>query len=1174
MHLIAALPDRICFLARDAGISHLITRPFLPLEPLVCGLLGANVPAPLDVKLVRKLKRSGLDVPDPPQIGPQCLTALSEIVQCYSPNATGQQPNEGAGSSAGATDRAVSCLLSHHLYHLAATVGGCTMEDTPSERRGTSQFFRRRPWVGGSTRCFAAKEAGYYYSAALEALGDDPALFEYALDSEVMAAVSLPARSSKLAGMASLLAGCCIKSGRLDQARRLLDIAGDDFGLVQLLRAAACSGDASLEEAALDHLRQLGKSSVDAAVQAEAAAAAAPGSHGPIVQPASSLYFRRSTLMSGLDPLPEAAARPTTKSQLQQKATGRSPGVPPTTGLKSLALHAPEEWVGRARPECTAALSFADPAAASTNSNWVTIGGQGGRSAEGSVCGYWRFGTAVAESEMAAAAGAQSFAVHDLSTYGSAGRAHGALRLEASTSPADPGEAGKVEEAYDVCFPADPPAPKADTTDDATAGGCSYSRGVCFPVKRGCALDIGLFHDEPARCKMTLELWVKREGSRLEDDHEGGRYHILATRASRLQEKRQHIWTLSVEHDGKLSFLPGPRGRVELGDRSLRGGVASPAGVIQPSRWVHVAMSLDSTREGSGADVKLFVDCEEVGMGTCSLAGMREESLQDSVMVLGADLCRWRMAEVRLWAELRDATLLQDLKEVNLALAETKKGAGRLVIREAGSVTRKPKQASGGLALAPPPPSGRQDRRARKGTGSPGLPTPPGASAPRDPRKKLLASPGGSPAPRRRDHRKSLAAATEARASASSAASVSSTASGKYGGSSVSSGGSVSSQPGGISAVPHVLGRHQHPPVTLGGGGRSQKKAEEEANVGAKGVGAVASRLLFSVSQVPPAEMASSSKLHSLLASTPHHICLPHGKSLLVWDINYAGDSPGSAAPASYPIPSISAMLSPNMEQKVIALYAVGIIQVFKIGSGGKKLRSLPMAAPLEYWQWLDGHTIGLVTSSALFSWDITGEEKPRKVTDRRHTVSLRCESIQSAAVSGSTWMMLRAGNIFDVHCIPALQGESTSPSQPLRLDACGAALVNARWVAAVMLDGSLQVLSLSPQGMELVGSCSLEGPVKITKQPFTILELERRAGQGRDECELALVGQDGCVAFVTCCASPSAASLTCTVRAVGSVSKKVLSAAAAASACGGNGPGRGSVVIVTKDGSVLACSC
>ncbi|CAN0127717.1 unnamed protein product, partial [Ectocarpus sp. 8 AP-2014] len=40
----ACLPDRLCLVVRGGaggGISHLITRPFFPLEPLVAGVLAA-----------------------------------------------------------------------------------------------------------------------------------------------------------------------------------------------------------------------------------------------------------------------------------------------------------------------------------------------------------------------------------------------------------------------------------------------------------------------------------------------------------------------------------------------------------------------------------------------------------------------------------------------------------------------------------------------------------------------------------------------------------------------------------------------------------------------------------------------------------------------------------------------------------------------------------------------------------------------------------------------------------------------------------------------------------------------------------------------------------------------------------------------------------------------------
>eukprot|EP00953_Heterococcus_sp_UTEX-ZZ885_P019346 10813-Heterococcus_DN1.PRE.4 len=933
--VMAALPDRLCLLIKGtggSGIAHMITRPLLPLEPLVAGLLSSAIAiatnsasgssgasseqarAPLSRGHARllslrngnkrkayvlqqtatvngdnaqqqqqqQLQQNGvskqfqfnsnssydstfhtLTSPFTSNTGisstaattattaaaaaASIAAALRVVVARYTPPRLplqGRASGEGTGVNAGATITVYTLLTDAGYHDLACHVAGLALSDEHSSRGSSDLFFRHRPWISGTARCTSAATIGLQLTAALELCGDDPSLQEYVIDSDAMVSAVLPCKHSELSHKWLLLGQRARAVGKLDTARRLFELAGDDVSVIVLLGQIVLKecDNSELCDVALSHLTAL-KSALqtpgvvyDTLVlhTLELIIATANNSQEQQQQsstsqlqllstdPLISDLFRRVSLLAGVDPLPDSNSSSSLTVQQQQQqysavATGDALplGVTPFTGLKPLALNTLGQWYGRCRPECMEPYSgvgaqclddFKATAAAATSataaggvtatssgsampviaadgtviyddtdrSNWVTVGGQW--NAEDNVCGYWRFSdgaaTAVTTNTILSQ-GTAGYDIADLSKFKSTAVLKGAIELSSETSsPIDPGERGKVQQACDVIFTpgnsdiiqntsSSTTADSSNSSDGSSSSKVYYSRGVFIQCKRGSAVDIGAFHDDTRRCSLTVEMWVRYDSKnrRLStadnnDDNTddsnnssnstaaatkqlndyGSAYHILATRYSTcVPAAGQHLWSLTVENDGQLVFIPGPRARSELPPQSdvTRGGVASQPGLIRPDKWVHVALTVDASKEETSATVCLYIDCEKVGDGMVRFTKVqRGAALADTSLVIGADLQGWRLTELRIWAMLRDATLLSDLREVNLGLAEQKKG--RIVIRSsakpaATSATTGATAAASGTGAAvtgsnsfgmPPPPAATTSSRRKPSIGS------------------------------------------------------------------------------------------------------------------------------------------------------------------------------------------------------------------------------------------------------------------------------------------------------------------------------------------------------------------------------------------------------------------------------------------------------------------------
>lgn len=81
-----------------------------------------------------------------------------------------------------------------------------------------------------------------------------------------------------------------------------------------------------------------------------------------------------------------------------------------------------------------------------------------------------------------------------------------------------------------------------------------------------------------------------------------------------------------------------------------------------------------------------------------------------------------------------------------------------------------------------------------------------------------------------------------------------------------------------------------------------------------------------------------------------------------------------------------------HWNRQIIALKAQSrTLQIFDLEKK-QKLKSCTMNEDVAFWKWISESTIGLVTSSSVFHWDIfdAGQDAPVKVFERNANLNVR----------------------------------------------------------------------------------------------------------------------------------------------------------------------------------------
>jgi hypothetical protein len=318
---------------------------------------------------------------------------------------------------------------------------------------------------------------------------------------------------------------------------------------------------------------------------------------------------------------------------------------------------------------------------------WVEGVGVGAKEHE-VLSGYWRFSDAAYPGEEAfhscslRPSGARLVFL-DLSRFEGPGFElycpdAGSLRVEPTSSAVDTGEKhDNVKSLCDVVYP--------------PAAGTGSGRGLRCPVPRGSQLDIGPFHVSANRSKLTVELMVGLDETF--EDAGSGRHVLLQRKVhDEAGASEQSLWTLFVAADGAVCFNFGDEIGAAL--RSAPGTLP----LLKPAEgggavWSHVAFVLDATKapaavtDGSVAQpavaVTLYVRGEVVAEGKLAPAAVRLSALENTMLHVGPDLCGgWRLTELRLWADRREASDLEGQRDNYLSMAMKRK---RLQLRVRGT---------------------------------------------------------------------------------------------------------------------------------------------------------------------------------------------------------------------------------------------------------------------------------------------------------------------------------------------------------------------------------------------------------------------------------------------------------------------------------------------------------
>ena len=85
-----------------------------------------------------------------------------------------------------------------------------------------------------------------------------------------------------------------------------------------------------------------------------------------------------------------------------------------------------------------------------------------------------------------------------------------------------------------------------------------------------------------------------------------------------------------------------------------------------------------------------------------------------------------------------------------------------------------------------------------------------------------------------------------------------------------------------------------------------------------------------------------------------------------------------------------------HWSREIIALRAAQrTLQIFDLGAKAK-LKAAQMDQDVTFWKWISETTIGLVTDSAVYHWDVfdPAQASPVKVFERNANMAVSCDSL------------------------------------------------------------------------------------------------------------------------------------------------------------------------------------
>lgn len=698
VRLIACLPDRLLYSAlvdtNKSSRMSVLMRPCLPLEPLVLGLLQKNSAMERYDLTTFEFKYS----------------LIESLILAYVPakQLPGASSENGALPSTQCTRRLCIALSESGFEGLALIVAGVCINSHTS----VGSDFPRNRWISPGLKFHLSIRAGKFAEACNELLTTRPELQELFIDPESYGGGTLPHKSSTYATQYSAAALLLTSFGQFELARKLADIAGDDLLVALLLQAEESERNGDLDglARALESKKgslskivklYLGKDDTLFVSKMDASAVGGTDRRSALLPLSSTLLGVPSTLShEHMKANVDLAAM----DKLQkQHMTHRGGGLGPVTKLGILAMDSVEDWVGKSKLEIinldtVDRLRLAREAGSNVaTSNDTTTGDEfvkpdtwveevGVGKEWDKVSLYCRFSDILRPGEegfMSSGYPSCRIGFVDLSKFSCplelfSDQTLGRMNIEISTSAVDPGEDHeKVKCLNDIVF-------QNESLSVEESKGLTY--GLRTVIGRGSQLDVGMFHEDPNRNKLTIELSVFRseEAAKLGQSSKVPTSHCLVKRCIGLPSlDAQHIntvmWSLNIESNGALSMTVGKSAKstikTEVNEVNM-----GPTEAIPVSVWTQVAAVIETVE--NTASITLYVNGNKSANGKVTITKESEETLKYTTMYVGHNLSGWRISELRVWADARPQIDIEGMRENYLPLASKRK---RMQFRIKGS---------------------------------------------------------------------------------------------------------------------------------------------------------------------------------------------------------------------------------------------------------------------------------------------------------------------------------------------------------------------------------------------------------------------------------------------------------------------------------------------------------
>ena len=662
--IVSIRPDRLLLVAtavwrkRPMAQPRLLTRIFLPFEPLVVGLVTSLWKAEEQIGVLPQSlpPRVLADLQQRLFLRVRALHRLINVTVCRNapPLKLGDTSavGEGLGINAGSSRFTFRSCLDLGLLGRALAAAG--VGDSTHHRGG--EQYPLRPWLSIKLQSAVAAETRLWSIALLEIMADHPDLYRAMARDSNNRNVALPLPHSTVSTRFHGFAWAAALAGAFHSAKRAWDLAGDGPALVNLgievqslfspsgfhgtgactdrLKHHDCRDALDLVPRVCEGPEPVCGATLCAIVRILEEEARHGEIHGATLLPFCRLSFpaRRYELLpvsgelvkaQSIDVEMKAASsgQLTTRAMIDRVASGNQ-------YLKYLRLKCAEEWFGRARPESLGGNpSFEwviamehDGAGEVVDSGGAKHGWEkaigAGKKDEANLVGYWRFGEGMKappiDRNVEIADAPHKYlmcpsTLQDISGYGGTIKViadiPGAITLTACTcSRLDGGDESSTHVAYDIVFHTPPMEPKIASSSSSLA-----SCVLVIPIKRGGPLDVGLFHEDPHRSNLTIEFWIKilplarnkKEDGECDDaDHEGHRERPLPFHSAQVLVCRQLRTSKRTLPIWSLQLLGDGTLSVALSTHGEEQRANSRPRVIEAGKWSHIALVL-STRNSS-----------------------------------------------------------------------------------------------------------------------------------------------------------------------------------------------------------------------------------------------------------------------------------------------------------------------------------------------------------------------------------------------------------------------------------------------------------------------------------------------------------------------------------------------------------------------------------------------